>query len=69
MKIWRLLKCGREPVCCYKQFLTSFIGLWNREPLKILNGVKLILDDQGNHLDSYTISLELFRSFRSPLYQ
>ena len=29
--------------------------------LKILNGVKLILDDQGNHLDSYTIRLESFR--------
>ena len=28
-------------------------GLWNRESLKILNGIKLILDDQGNHLDSY----------------
>jgi hypothetical protein len=24
-------------------------------PLKILNGIKLILDDQGNHLDSYTL--------------
>ena len=32
-----------------------------------MNGTKLILDDQGNHLDSYTISLELFRSFRGPL--
>ena len=42
--------------------------LWNRGPLKILNGIKLILDDQGNHLDSYTISLELFRSFRGPLF-
>ena len=41
----------------------------NRRPLKILNGIKLILDDQGNHLDSYTISLESFRSFRSPLFR
>ena len=36
--------------------------------MKILNGKKLILDDQGNHLDSYTISLESFRSFRGPLF-
>ena len=35
-------------------------------PLKDLNGIKLILDDQGNHLDSYTISYESFRSFRGP---
>ena len=41
-------------------------GLWNRGSLKILNGIKLILDDQGNHLDSYTISLE---SFRVPLFR
>ena len=45
--------------------VTSF---WNRGPLKILNGIKLILDDQGNHLDPYTISLESFRSFRGPLF-
>ena len=43
-------------------------GLWNRGPLKILNGIKLILDDQGNHLDSYTISFESFRYFRGPLF-
>ena len=36
--------------------------------MKILNDIKLILDDQGNHLDSYTISLESFRSFRGPLF-
>ena len=34
-------------------------------PLKILNGIKLIL---RNHLDSYTIFLESFRSFRGPLF-
>ena len=28
-----------------------------RGPLNILTGIKLILDEQGNHLDSYTISL------------
>ena len=60
-------------------------GLWNRGPLMILNGIKLILDDLGNHLDSYknlfilykflwislvyTISLESFRSFRGPLFR
>ena len=29
----------------------------------------MILDDQGNHFDSYTISLESFRSFRVPLFR
>ena len=60
-----------EPVCCKKlqkkvpaQLLVCGIG----GPLKILNGIKLILDDQGNQLDSYTISLESFRSFRGPLF-
>ena len=43
-------------------------GVWNRGPLKFLNSIKLILDDQGNHLDSNTISLESFRSFRGPLF-
>ena len=43
--------------------------MWNRGPLKILNGIKLILDDQGNHLDSYAINLESFRSFRGPLFR
>ena len=28
-----------------------------------------MLDDQGNHFDSYTISLESFRSFRGPLFR
>ena len=37
------------------------MGLWNRGPWKILNGIELILDDQGNLLDSYTIGLESFR--------
>ena len=59
-----------EPVCCKKQqkkvpdqLLACGIG----DPL-ILKGKKLILDDQGNHLDSYTINLESFRSFRGPLF-
>ena len=43
-------------------------GLWNRGPLKILNGIKLILDDQGNHLGAYLVRLESFRSFRGPLF-
>ena len=38
-------------------------------PLSVLNGTKLILDDQGNHLDSFIISLESFRSFRGPLFR
>ena len=38
-------------------------------PLKILNAIRFILDDQGNHLDSYTISLESFRSFKGPLFR
>ena len=46
-----------ETACCKKQLKKVpdhlLTGLENREPLKILNGIKLILDDQGNHLDSY----------------
>ena len=30
--------------------------------MKVVNPIRLILDDQGNHLESYTISLESFRS-------
>ena len=37
-------------------------GYWNRGPLKILNGIKLILDDQGNHLDTFEIIQVLQRS-------
>ena len=36
-------------------------------PLKVLNGTKLIINDQGIKLDSLTISLESFRCFRGPL--
>ena len=52
-----------------KKSSLSVTGLWNRGPPKILNGIKLILDDQWNRLDSYTISLESFRSFRAPLFR
>ena len=34
-----------------------------------MNGTKLILDDHGNNLDSFRISLESFRSFKGPLLQ
>ena len=63
-------KIKLAPLCCtvYPKIYLAVSGLWNRGPLKILNGIKLILDDWGNHLDSYTISLESFRSFRSPLF-
>ena len=39
----------------------------NKGHLKVLNGTKLILDDHGNNLGSFRISLESFRSFRGPL--
>ena len=45
----------------------NFTGLGNKGPLKVLNGTKLILDDHGNNLDSFRISLESIRSFRGPL--
>jgi hypothetical protein len=35
--------------------------------MKVLNGTKLILDDHGNNLDSFKISLESFGSFRGAL--
>ena len=61
-----------EPVCCKKRQkivpeLRPVTGLGNKGPLKVLNGTKLILDDHGNNLDSFRISLESFRSFRGPL--
>ena len=54
-----------EPVCCKKrqkivpeQLLVGLVtGLGNKGPLKVLNGSKLILDDHGNNLDSFRISL------------
>ena len=42
----------------------TVIDLENKDSLKYLNGAKLILDDHGNNLDSFTISLDSFRSFR-----
>ena len=42
-------------------------GLENQGPLKVLNGTKLIIDDHGNNLDSFRISLKSFRFFRGPL--
>ena len=44
-------------------------GLGNNGPQKVLNGTKLTLDDHGNNLDSFRISLESFRSFRGSLLQ
>ena len=43
-------------------------GLWNMGPPKDLNGAKLILDDQGNHLDPFPISLVTLKSFRDLLF-
>ena len=38
--------------------------------LKILNGIKLILDDQGKHLDSYTYNqFEIIQVLQSPILQ
>ena len=42
-------------------------GLWNKGPLKVLNGNKLILDDNGINLESFRIKLESLRSFRGTL--
>ena len=43
-------------------------GLENKGPLKVLDGIKLILDDHGNNFDSFTLSLDSFRSFRGSLH-
>ena len=62
--------CGLEPVCCKKRPKNSSLPatcLETKGPLKVLNGTKLILDDHGNNLDSFRISLESLRSFRGPL--
>ena len=56
-----------ELVCCKKRqkIVPDQLLVWGS--LKVLNGTKLILDDNGNTLDSFRISLEPFRSFRGPL--
>ena len=63
-----------EPVCCKKHQKCSWpvTALWNRGPLKIMNGIKLILDGQGNHLDLYIQynHLEIFQVIqKSPIPQ
>ena len=43
-----------EPVCCKKRpkIVPDQLLVWGiRSPLKVLNGTKLILDDQANNLD------------------
>ena len=69
--VWKQITFLLEPVCCKKrpkivpdQLSTGF---GNQGPLKVMNGTKLILDDHGNNLDSFRLSLESFRSFRGPL--
>ena len=58
-----------EPACCKKweKSPCQNIGLGNKGPLKVLNGTKLILDDDWNNLDSFRTSLESLRSFRGTL--
>ena len=60
-----------ELVCCKKLQKNSswpVTGFGNKGPLKVLNGTKLIVDNHGNNLDSFRISLESFRYFRCPLF-
>ena len=64
-----LNSCHLEPVCCKRQqkkLPGQLLVLGNRGPLKILNGIELIVDDQGNHLD--TISLESFSTSEVPYF-
>ena len=59
-----------EPVCCKKRpkiVPDQLLVLWNKGPLKVLNGTKLTLDDHGNSLDSFIIGLESFGFFGGPL--
>ena len=53
-----------EPIYCKKQQRSSWpvTGLWNRGPLKILFGIKLFLDDQGNHNQFEIIQVLYFAS-------
>ena len=52
-----------EPVCCKTQQKKSLVCR-----IGVLNGIKLILDDQRNHLDSFQSVWKSFRSFRGPLF-
>ena len=62
-----------ESVCCKKKQKKSswpVTSLWNMGPLKILNGIKWILDDQGNQLDSYWNQFGIIQDLqRSPIPQ
>ena len=60
-----------EPVCCKKPQKSPWpgTGLWNRGPLKILNGIKLILGDQRNHSElsnKHAANLILFEKIFPP---
>ena len=63
--VLELVCCKKRPKIVPDQWPVT--GLENKGPLKVLNGTKLNLDDYGNNLDSFRISLEFFRSFRVPL--
>ena len=61
-----LLEASLESLNLKSEKNTEFL---EKESKKIRNGIKLILDDQKNHLNSYIISLKLFRSFRCHLFR
>ena len=60
---------ARSMYCCLKkQSYTSYVLLRNREPLRVLNDLKLVFRHQGGHSDSFKINMESFRTFRGLLF-
>ena len=67
-----ILCCKKEQKKVHDQLLVCEI--WDPKslmgPLKVLNGAKMILDDQENHLDPFQISFVSFKVLqRSPISQ
>ena len=54
--------CEESPSCQLKKMI---VNLLLNLLMKVLNGAKLILDDHGNNLDSFRISLESFMSLEN----
>ena len=59
-----------EPVCCKKQQKSpnQETGLGNRGHLKVLNDIKLILNEHESPPHNFRINLVSFKASRGPLF-
>ena len=60
-----------EPVCCKKQQKSpnQETGLGNRGHLKVLNDIKLILNEHESPPHNFRFNLVSFKASRGPLFQ